>query len=43
MLFRLDNIDTPETRTTDFVEKIFGNFSKERLTYLLGSEYFIGF
>ena len=33
---RIMGIDTPESRTSDKVEKIFGNASKERLKSLLG-------
>jgi len=35
---RLMGIDTPESRTSDKVEKVFGLAAKERLSSLLGSE-----
>lgn len=35
---RIMGIDTPESRTSDKVEKIFGTASKERLKELLGKE-----
>ena len=35
---RIMGIDTPESRTSDKVEKIFGLAAKERLSSLLGSE-----
>lgn len=37
-VIRLYNIDTPESRTSDKVEKIFGVAAKERLKELIGKE-----
>ena len=35
---RLNGIDTPESRTSDKIEKVFGLAAKERLNSLLGGE-----
>ena len=35
---RLNGIDTPESRTSDKVEKVFGMAAKDRLNSLLGGE-----
>lgn len=35
---RLMGIDAPESRTSDKVEKLFGNLAKERLTDLIGKK-----
>ena len=35
---RIMGIDTPESRTSDNIEKIFGEAAKQRLTSLLSSE-----
>ena len=35
---RLAGIDTPETRTSDAIEKVFGQAAKDRLSSLLGAE-----
>ena len=35
---RIMGIDTPESRTSDKIEKLFGMAAKERLSSLLGSE-----
>lgn len=35
---RLYGIDTPESRTRDKVEKVFGNYAKDYLTHHLGEE-----
>ena len=35
---RIMGIDTPESRTSDKVEKVFGLAAKDRLNSLLGSE-----
>ena len=35
---RLAGIDTPESRTSDAIEKVFGQAAKDRLSSLLGAE-----
>ena len=35
---RLAGIDTPESRTSDAIEKVFGQAAKDRLNSLLGAE-----
>ena len=35
---RLAGIDTPESRTSDAIEKVFGQAAKERLSSLLGAQ-----
>ena len=35
---RIMGIDTPESRTSDKIEKVFGEAAKQRLTSLLSSE-----
>ena len=35
---RLAGIDTPESRTSDAVEKVFGQAAKDRVNSLLGDE-----